>query len=237
MGDTPYWVSKAMGLLIAAVNSGPFKGQFLGFSSDPKWLPVDTSKPLTEQLAGIDTHECEGTSTDFQKAMDKVLGTLKAQRVRPGEEPKNLIVITDMGFDAACGSHEYGYYTGHSYRHHVKTKPWQTHVEAIRESFKRAGEDMWGSTEDGGLGGWTPPRIVIWNVAASYTDDFHATAQQEGVALLSGWSPSLFKILSEEGPRELTPYDTLRAQLDDVRYDRTREEVRAALAGGWRGIL
>jgi hypothetical protein len=99
----------------------------------------------------------------------------------------------------------------------------------IHEAFKRAGEDIWGLLEDGGLGGWTPPRIVIWNVSASCSD-FHATADTEGVIMLSGWSPSLFKVLTEEGARVQTPAEALRIQLDDARYEPIRERLRSLKA-------
>jgi hypothetical protein len=110
----------------------------------------------------------------------------------------------------------------------VKTESWQTQVEMIRESFKRAGEDMWGSEAEGGLGGLKMPRIVIWNIAATSTD-FHAKADTEGVVMLAGWSPSLFKVLQKEGVVIQTPYAALRAQLDDERYDPVRARVEAWL--------
>lgn len=226
VGDAPYWVSMAMGLLISAVNTGPFKGKFMTFDSSPTWHQVPEGANLQAALTSIKRNSGigQGLSTDFQKAMDLLLQTLKEANTPPGEEPKNLIVITDMGWDQACAKHDSGYYTGNRYdRHHV-TKPWETHLEAIKESFKREG-------------GWEPPRIVIWNVAASYTNDFHAQATTPGVIMLSGWSPSLFKILCEEGPRCITPYDALRAQLDDKRYDAVRTRVSEWLAGGWRGVV
>lgn len=227
VGDTPYWVSMAMGLLIASVNSGAFKNKFMTFDSDPLWHQIPEGATLS---AAVDTLKRnrgigQGLSTDFQKAMDLVLKTLKDARTPPGEEPKNLIVITDMGWDQAARTVDgYGHYTRNSYDHHYRSKDWETHLESIKASFKREG-------------GWEPPRIVIWNVAASYSNDFHAQADTPGVIMLSGWSPSLFKILCEEGPRCITPYDALRAQLDDKRYDAVRERVREWLAGGWRGVV
>ena len=223
-GDTPYWVSMAMGLLISEVTSDEFKDTFLTFDSSPTWhtLPPGDIFSRTASIGNCG----RGLSTDFQKAMDLVLATLKAKRVRPGAEPKDLIVITDMAWDAACGSHDASSWTGNSYRHVVKTGGWQTHIQMIREAFRRAGEDMWGRVEDGGLGPWTPPRIVIWNVAAT-TADFHATADTEGVIMLSGWSPSLFKVLTEEGARVQTPAEALRIQLDDARYEPIRERLRS----------
>jgi hypothetical protein len=217
-GDTPYWVSMAMGLLISEVCSDEFKDTFMTFDSTPHWHKLPASADIFSRVNSI--ANCgKGLSTDFQKAMDLVLATLKEKRVRPGQEPKDLIVITDMAWDQACNSSQYSAYTGNAYRHVVKTSPWQTHIQMIRESFRRAGEDMWGAAY-----GWKPPRIVIWNVAATSTD-FHATADTEGVIMLSGWSPSLFKVLTEEGARVQTPLEVLRVQLDAERYDPIRKRL------------
>lgn len=222
-GDTPYWVSMALGLLISEVTTKEFEDVFLTFDSDPLLLHLPKGDIFT-RVASIGGNIAQGTSTDFQKAMDLVLQRCKAMRVRPGEEPENLIVLTDMNWDQACASHQAGYYTGHKYRHHVKTDPWQTHVEMIRESFYRAGEDMWGPGR-----GLKMPRIVIWNIAATSTD-FHAKTDTEGVVMLSGWSPSLFKVLQKEGVVIQTPYQALRCQLDDERYDAVRARVIKWLA-------
>lgn len=223
-GDTPYWVSMAMGLLISELTTEEFKDTFLTFDSYPSLHHLPEGN-IFDRVASISASIAQGTSTDFQKAMDLVLATLKAKRCKPGDEPEYLIVLTDMNWDAACGSHETSIYTGNRYRNVVKTDSWQTHVEMIRESFKRAGEDMWGTES----GGWKMPTIVIWNIAATSTD-FHAKADTPGVVMLSGWSPSLFKVLQTEGIVSWTPYQALRVQLDDERYDLVREKVRAVLS-------
>ena len=222
-GDTPYWVSMAMGLLIAETCSEEFKDSFLTFDSNPTLHTMSPDADLFERLATI-SHLGQGTSTDFQKAMDLVLARLKETRCRPGQEPENLIVLTDMNWDQACSSSMVSPYSGNRYRHVVKTDPWQTHVEMIREAFKRAGEDMWGAP-------LKMPRIVIWNIASTSTD-FHAKTDTEGVVMLSGWSPSLFKILQEEGPdgvKALTPLMALRMQIDTERYGPVRMAVRGAM--------
>jgi hypothetical protein len=222
-GDTPYWVSMALGLLISEVTTKEFEDVFLTFDSNPTFHQVPKGD-IFQRVASISDHIAQGTSTDFQKAMDLVLARLKQTRCKPGEEPENLIVLTDMNWDQACSSSAYNPYTGNHYRHVVKTDSWQTHVEMIREAFKRAGEDMWGSDS----GGWKMPTIVIWNIAATSTD-FHAKADTEGVAMLSGWSPSLFRVLQSDGIVSWTPYQALRIQLDDPRYDPVREKVREML--------
>jgi len=214
-GDTPYWVSMAMGLLISEITTEDFKDTFLTFDSNPT-LHRLAKGDVFEKLASIG-RVGQGLSTDFQKAMDLVLSNMKAKRCKPGQEPDNLIVITDMNWDQACASDQRSRYTDHSYRHVVKTAPWQTHIEMIREAFKRAGEDMWGVP-------FVPPRIVVWNVAST-SSDFHATADTEGVVMLSGWSPSLFKNLLKGDIRSMTPLEMLRIILDDERYKPVREKL------------
>jgi len=226
VGDLPYYVSMAIGLLGAEVCSDEFKDLLMGFDSDPHLLQFPADADLFERIRMIQSSRIgHGLSTNFQAALDLVLKRLKEKRCRPGEEPENLIVITDMGWDQACGSSDRSQYTGYGYRHVVKTAPWETQVTMIQECFKRAGEDMWGPGQ-----GFTAPRIVIWNVAASAQTDFHATADTPGVAMLSGWSPTQFEILQKEGPRQMTAYEMLRLELDDPKYQRVRERIRDLLS-------
>ena len=231
MDGVPKMVSLALGMLIAEVSGS---NKILTFDSVPQWHTFNPAHNLYEKVASIGDIG-HGLSTDFQKAMDLVLADIKERRVRPEDVPdlaeggrigtqsatvpKDLIVFTDMGWDQACSSSEQSQYTGNSYRHNVKTAPWQTHIQMIRENFRRAGEDMWGVP-------FVPPRIVIWNLRAEYSD-FHARADEEGVVMLSGWSPALFKVLQEKGVEVLTPYAALRLQLDDPMYQPVRDLVHA----------
>lgn len=220
--DIPYWVSMAIGLLISEVTADEFKDAFLTFDSTPTIhkLPSGDLFDRLFSFIGPDLRIAQGLSTDFQKAMDLILQQCKSKRVKPGQEPENLIVLTDMAFDKACGSSEVSQYTDNSYRHVVKTEGWQTHVEMIRQSFKRAGEDMWGDGQ-----GLKMPTLVIWNLAST-CQDFHAKSDTEGVVMLSGWSPSLFKVLQAKGVMEMTPELGLRAQLDDPLYDQVRQRCK-----------
>jgi hypothetical protein len=218
-GDIPYWVSMALGFLISEVTTEEFKNTFLTFDSKPRMHTLPEGD-LMDKLASFDPNSMsQGTSTDFQKAMDLVLAQCKAKRVKPGQEPENLIVLTDMAWDQACGSDDYNPYVPTSYRHIVKTAPWQTHIQMIREAWRRAGEDMWNQP-------FEAPRIVIWNLRAEYKD-FHATSDQEGVIMLSGWSPALFKVIQETRVEVLSPMAALRLQLDHPMYNVVRERLRS----------
>jgi hypothetical protein len=233
--DDPYFVSLAMGLLGSAAAADPFKGRFLTFDSKPQWcvFPAE-AKTLTEQMAYLCRNRQlgQGTSTDFQAAGEEIIRQLKATRAPAGAAPKNLIVVTDMGFDQACSSAHSSRYTDNTYRHNVQTAPQQTHAQMLREAFRRASEDVHGDAA-----AWPAPRIVIWNVAAQYSNNHQAKADEEGALTLSGWSPSLFQVLCEEGPRAITPLEVLRLQLDAPRYEPVRKRVREWLEGGWRGVI
>jgi hypothetical protein len=222
-GDTPYWVSMALGLLGSEVCAEEYQNTILGFDSEPNLLRFPRGTDIFQRLETITSHPTfgQGLSTDFQAAMDLVLWKIKESRCPPGQEPENLIVLTDMNWDAACGSSERSVYTGHDYRHVVKTAPWETFVTTIQNAFTRAGEDMWGPGQ-----GFTAPRIVIWNLASTYSSDHHAAADTPGVAMLSGWSPAQFEILQKEGPRQMTPYEILRVELDDPKYKKVRDRIR-----------
>ena len=218
MDGLPKMVSLALGLLIAEVSD---TNKILTFDNEPKWHTFNSDHNLYQKVASIGDIG-QGLSTDFQKAMDLVLADIKERRCKPEDIAKDLIVFTDMGWDEAYSSSEESSYTGNTYRHNVKTKEWQTHIQMIRENFRRAGEDLHGVP-------FVPPRIVIWNLRAEYSD-FHARADEEGVVMLSGWSPALFKVLQEKGIEVLTPYAALRLQLDDPMYQPVRDLVRQHFA-------
>jgi hypothetical protein len=222
MSGLPLEVSRALGLLISEVTTDAFKHKMLTFDSTPKMVDLPKDGDIFHKVEHLNRNSQfgQGLSTDFQKAMDLVLENLVKHRVPVGEEPENLIVLTDMAWDQACGSNEASIYSGNMYRRNVKTAPWQTHLQMIRENFKRAGEDMFGEGK-----GYKVPRIVVWNLS-SLCQDMHAQADTEGVVMLSGWSPSLFKVLMAKGVEIQTPYKALRYQLDDPMYDVVRERIR-----------
>jgi hypothetical protein len=236
-GDTPYWVSMAMGLLGATLSSGAFKGRVLTFDEVPTWMQIPrTASTLYDKLNYIlNSERGRGYSTDLQKASDMVLEELVQSKAAPGTGPKNLIIVTDMGFDEACpfkADDGASRLSGNTYSVLAQTHEKQTHAQMIREAFRDASQRVHGDPE-----AWPAPRIVIWNVAAGYSDDHQASAKEEGVLTLSGWSPSLFKILCEEGPQPMTPFEGLRAELDNPRYNPVRERVELWQRGGWRGVL
>lgn len=195
MSGTPMEVSMALGILISEITHPAFRDHIIGFDSNPNWISLVGKSTLKEKVTHAQNF-AQGTSTNFQAACDLILTRLVEHKVPAAEAPTDLIVLTDMGFDAACGGTRV-----------TKTKAWETHIQMIQNSFVSAG--------------YIAPRIVLWNLRAAYKD-FHAKAEETGVVVLSGWSPSLLKAISANGVMVKTPYEGLREILDDSRYDKVR---------------
>lgn len=204
MNGVPKLVSLALGILVSEINHPAFRDHILTFDAEPTWHSFVGKKTLKAKLDSVRGCIGIGLNTDFYRACMKVLDKMKQGRVPVGEEPEDLLVLTDMGFDAASNPHN------------DTNIVWKTQLEQIRDAFRIAGEELWGAGN-----GWRPPRIVIWNLRAEYKD-FHAKADQDGVVQLSGWSPSILKALQKEGVKVATPYEGLRIILDDERYDPVR---------------
>jgi hypothetical protein len=205
MDGRPKLISLALGILISEINHSAFRDHILTFDAEPTWHSFTGYNGIKEKVHSISNHLGTGLNTNFYKACMKILDKMKEHRVPIGEEPDDVIVLTDMGWDAASSS--------------VSTSnTWKTQIEKIREEFKKGSEEVWGTSESGG---WKVPRIVIWNLQSSFKD-FHAKASDEGVVMLSGWSPSMLKVLQTHGVQVITPYQGMRQILDDIRYDPVR---------------
>jgi hypothetical protein len=200
MNGIPKLISLSLGILISEINHDAFKDYILTFDSTPVWHSFKGCSTLENKLKVIDNFLGHGLNTNFYKACMFILDKMIEYKVPVGEEPEDLIVLTDMGFDGANNSNEI----------------WESQLEKIQNEFKIAGEKIWGEGN-----GWKVPRIVIWNLRAEYKD-FHATAHQEGVVQLSGWSPSMLKALQTNGVKVMTPYEGMRYILDDSRYEPIR---------------
>ncbi len=183
MNGIPMLVSMAIGLLISESTSGAFRNRLLTFDSNPQWLTFSEDQTLFEKT-DVCTTSPWGGSTDFEKAYQLVLDTLIAEKVPVGEEPKDLLVLTDMGWDQATSGHAF-------------------HLDNLKKRFREAG-------------GWEVPRVIIWNLRDAFKQ-YQANEKTPGVLMISGWHPSVIKRI-QDGISATTPYEGVRAVLDDERY-------------------
>lgn len=194
MAGLPMEISIALGILISELNSETFKDHIMTFHTSPSWVNLSTCLSLREKVLKV-SNAPWGGSTNFEAALDLILKRMVDGGVAAVDAPDDLLVLTDMGWNAATSGYPF-------------------HLDAIRAKWSAAGYKV--------------PRIIIWNLSASFKD-YHAKADTEGVITVSGWSPSVLKLLFTGKIKVTTPYETMRAALDDPRYDLVRSELKACL--------
>ena len=210
MSGVPMEVSIALGVLISEIST--IRDRFMTFSSTPAWHVMQPDWSLKEKVQSAMGAHWE-MSTNFEKALDLLLGACVAGGVPPAEVGElSLVVLSDMQFDAAGKT--YGHQQGGG---------WDTQYERLVKRFERAGvESEWKQP-------YPVPRIVFWNLRGD-TCDFPVDASADGVACVSGFSPNLLKAFmqGEAGPAAAapvaaTPYEVMRCTLDDPRYQAVRD--------------
>ncbi len=187
MSGLPMDISIALGILISEVNCAAFKDHVMTFHSTPSWVDLSKCGSLTEKVLQLQRAPWGG-STNFEAALDLILNKMVAAALPAEEGPEDLLVLTDMGWNAASGG--------------------KFHIDDIKAKWSAAGYKV--------------PRIIIWNLQASFKD-YHAKADTEGVVTVSGWSPSILKVLASGGLEVSTPFKVMRAALDAERYNAVRD--------------
>lgn len=199
MEGLPMLVSMALGIMISEKTAPAFRNRLISFDTTPKWIEFEGTHRIWNKIEACKKAPWGG-STNFEAAYKLVLDRLVNERVEPGCEPDDLVVLTDMGWDAANGRYPF-------------------HLDNFKDLFKKAGEEIWGEGK-----GWKVPRIIIWNLRAEFKQ-YQATESTKGVVMISGWHPSILKRI-QEGVKITTPWDGMRWVLDAERYLPVRKAFR-----------
>jgi len=215
MCGTPMEVSIAMGILVSEICHPAFRDLVLMFSQTPSWHYLKDCCTFVEKVKSLQRGSWGG-STNFELAMELIAEVIEKENLSQEDIP-TLMVVSDMQFNDASGRGAYGRGGGRK----------STASENIKRMFEQLGVKMWGKP-------FSVPLVVFWNVRAG-TSGTPAGKDDEGVTLLSGYSPSLMKfvlsgelmevvedvVVDEETgevtkvTRKITPAETLRKVLDD----------------------
>jgi hypothetical protein len=237
MYGKPMEVAIAMGIGISEITHPAFRHMILTFESEPRWHKLNPGNDIVqkvESLAGAPW----GGSTNFEAAYDKILEVCEEHRLGKEYVP-SLIVFSDMQFNEANESTCYRYIGGK----YVQPKPTVPMNEVLRSKFAKTARKLgWGDSD--------PTPIVYWNVRN--TTGHPVENDTEGAVLLSGFSPSMLKMVMNGEALEdkevevveadgtirtekvrVTPLEVLRKALDESLYD----PVRATLLESNEGIL
>ena len=209
MLGTPMEVAISLGLYCADKAKGPFKDHFITFSRNPKLQHI-IGDNVIDKVRLMERSDW-GMNTDLEAVFDLILEAAEADNLPQEDLPSKLYIISDMQFDRARSD-------GWS------SKPRATFMQHMKQRFADAG--------------YTMPAIVYWNVRASECGMFQERFEGENVAMVSGYSPSLFEavirgtdyvteeIVTETGETKtvvkqtINPMEVMLRTLMSERYDR-----------------
>ncbi len=192
--SAPINVAISLGLYCAEKAQGPFANHFITFSSNPTFVEVE-GVDFCDKVVRM-SHANWGGSTNIEAAFDMMLNVAVRNNCSQDEIPQNLIIISDMEFDACATSgprSEERWFYGNA---RIEDK--KTLMETIEKRWAAKGYKM--------------PNLVFWNVDARQNNI--PMKVKDGISFVSGMSPSIFQqIMSGK-----TAADLMYEVLDSERY-------------------
>jgi hypothetical protein len=180
-GSCPMDSAIGLSLLMAEVVAPPFGGAFITFSRDPSIQRIDLNAGLKERVRQIERSEW-GYSTNFVAVFkDLILPMAIENKLTQEQMVKRVFVFSDMQFDSAQS-------------HCSEASKWESSYEQIQRLYKEAGYKM--------------PELVFWNLAGGRagvtglgdpTAPKPVTAEEQGVAMVSGYSQGMLKVFMDKG--------------------------------------
>lgn len=132
--SAPINVAISLGLYCAEHNKGPFAGHYISFSSRPQWIATEGVDFCDKVDRIYRTNLCE--NTDIEATFDLLLKIALRPDVKKEDIPQNVIIISDMEFDAA--------------------RQWKGNSDTLMEHIA----DKWRTW------GLKMPNLIFWNVQA-----------------------------------------------------------------------
>jgi hypothetical protein len=196
--------SIALGLLLSEVGHPAFRHRVMTFDAKPEWVVFDKGLDFVGRVKVL-RDSLAGTSTNFEAAM-KLIADVVRQNKLPEDQVPGIVCFSDMQFDEASSEN------GNA-----------THYERVEKLFTEVGKEISGSP-------YKAPRMCFWDLAAGGggSNGFPVTSTDKGVMLISGFSPSLLKLVMT-GERMDTPWKTFLKAVRDRRYDEVRDVAMMAM--------
>lgn len=196
MDGDPLHAAIALGIRVA--EKSLLGKRVMTFSSKPSWVYLEQCNGFTECVKIVSESQWS-MNTNFYRAIDLILSAIvEAKLSAETVKDMTLVIFSDMQIDVADSG-----FSGDSMS------------EMIAKKYREAGIDICGEP-------YKPPHILFWNLRS--TSGFPVLSEQENVSALSGFSPALLNTFCEKGLQEmdlesLTPWSTLKSQIDHPRYD------------------
>ena len=183
MIGTPMNVAISLGMYCAEKITGPFANHFITFSSHPELIPVD-GVDFCDKVVRMSNANWS-YNTDIEAVFDLLLRTAINNNCTQDEIPQNVIIISDMEFDAASRN-----------TYSVYSVPRATLFEQIEEKWLRHGYKM--------------PKLIFWNVDARKNNI--PMKDKDGVSFVSGFSPVLYEQIMAGKTAQALMFDKLDSE-------------------------
>lgn len=135
-GCKPIDFATSLAIFFAEHSKGEFKDKFITFSSRPQFVDLSDCNSLREKIwKAYRYSDC--SNTNLEATFDLILDTAIRHNLTQEDLPKNLLIVSDMHFDAATTSHR-GVYTL---------------METIEQKFADHGYKL--------------PRLIFWQITST----------------------------------------------------------------------
>lgn len=184
----PINIAISLGLYCAEKAKGPFAGHYVSFASRPQLIKTEGVDFADKVYRIYKTNLVD--NTNIEATFDLLLETAIMNGCKQEDIPENIIIISDMEFDAARRD-RYDYWNRNL-----------TNQSTLMENI----EKKWNAR------GYKMPGLIFWNVDARQNNI--PMTVKDGISFVSGMSPTIFKqIMSGK-----TAYDLMYEVLDQERY-------------------
>ena len=150
-------IATALAIYCSEHNSKEWENKFITFSSRPKFVDLSSCSTLRDKIIRCNA-ESDCSNTDIQATMDLILRTAIRNNCSQEDMPKNIIIISDMQFDARYNSFNWN----------------KSLFEQIADDYAKHGYKL--------------PRIIFWNVCSRNFNTIPMQNNELGLILCSGFS-------------------------------------------------
>ena len=192
-------VANALAIYFAERSSGQFKDKYITFSEHPQLVDFSHCTSLRYKIRlALSHNEC--ANTNVEAVFDLILQTAINANMKQKDMPANILILSDMEFDAcAVSSRRSGY---------SNARVDQKLFSVIARRYAEHGYKL--------------PRLVFWNIC-SRTGTIPVKENELGVALVSGFSPAIVKMVLSNST---DPFECLLEQLNSERYAPVEQAVK-----------
>jgi hypothetical protein len=193
MHGTPINVAISLALYCAEKAKGPFANHYISFASRPQLIKTDGVDFVDKVRRIYGTNLVD--NTNIEAVFDLLLDTAMRNGCKQEDLPQNIIIISDMEFDAcACPG-------------------WCSHGQNFTAFNTRNADTLLeGIAKKWAANGYKMPHLVFWNVDCR--NENIPMLGDGPISYVSGFSPSIFETIMSGK----TGYDLMMEKLDSERY-------------------